>query len=107
MTYSLIYITASDIKEARFIARDLLEKRLVACVNIVPGVESHYWWGGKICEGTEALIFAKTTESKARDVILEVKEIHSYKIPAISVFNISGGNMEFMDWIEKETGDLG
>ncbi len=106
MDYSLIYITTPNIKEARDIAQDLLKKRLVACVNIIPGVESRYWWNGDICESTEALIFAKTTEEKAKDVISEVKEIHSYETPAVSVFKISGGNTEFLRWIENETGDL-
>ena len=106
MDYSLIYITTPNVKEARDIAQNLLEKRLVACVNIVPGVESHYWWNGDICESTEALVFAKTTEEKTEDVISEVKEVHSYEIPAISVLKISDGNTDFLKWIENETGDL-
>ncbi|HDP69758.1 MAG TPA: divalent-cation tolerance protein CutA [Actinobacteria bacterium] len=105
MAYSLIYITTSDVKEARSIARRLLEERLVACANIVPGVESHYWWKGDICESTEALLFVKTTDSKTSDVISKVKSIHSYDVPAISVIKISDGNTDFFEWIKEETGD--
>jgi len=105
LAYSLIYITTSDVKEARSIARRLLEERLVACANIVPGVESHYWWKGDICESTEALLFVKTTDSKTSDVISKVKSIHSYDVPAISVIKISDGNTDFFEWIKEETGD--
>ncbi|MDO8886549.1 divalent-cation tolerance protein CutA [Candidatus Oleimmundimicrobium sp.] len=106
MSCFLIYITAKDIKEARSIAHDLLEKRLVACVNIIPGVESYYWWKGNICESTEALLFVKTTEDRVKDVVSEVKNIHSYDVPAISAIKISAGNAEFFNWVKDETGDF-
>lgn len=102
MVCNLIYITASNIEEARRIARSLVEKRLVACVNIVPEIESLYWWEEKVCEDKEVLILAKTTKAKTKQVIEEVKKIHSYKVPAISVFDIVEGNEDFLEWITSE-----
>jgi len=102
MAYSLIYITASNIEEARRIAKMLVEKRLVACANIVPKIESLYWWEGKINCEEEALIFAKTVREKVKNVIEEVKRLHSYEVPAIVSFDISEGNEDFLDWIFGE-----
>lgn len=102
MAYSLVYITTSDIEEARRIAKTLVEKRLVACANIVPEIESLYWWEGKINCEEEALIFAKTVREKVKNVIEEVKKLHSYEIPAIVSFDVSEGNKNFLDWISEE-----
>lgn len=97
------FITARDLEEARKIAKVLLEKRLVSCCNIVPRIESLYWWKGKIEESGEALIIIKTRKGKEDEIIEEVKKIHSYDVPAIDFLDISGGNREFLKWIEKET----
>lgn len=102
MAYSLVYITTSDIEEARRIAKTLVEKRLVACANIVPEIESLYWWEGKINCEEEALIFAKTVREKVKNVIEEVKKLHSYEIPAIVSFDVLEGNKNFLDWISEE-----
>ncbi len=102
MAFSLIYITAVNIDEARKIARTLVEKRLVACANIVPKIESFYWWQGEISEHEEVLIFAKTETRLVKEIISEVKKLHSYKVPAILSFDISLGNPDFLDWIAKE-----
>ncbi len=104
MAYNLIYVTAPDIEEARRIARTLVEKRLVACVNILPQIESVYWWDEKFCEDKEVLILAKTTKAKIKQVIEKIKKIHSYKVPAISVFDIVEGNEDFLNWILSEVG---
>ncbi|MEW6188964.1 MAG: divalent-cation tolerance protein CutA [Actinomycetota bacterium] len=102
MAFSLIYITAANIDEARRIARTLVRKRLVACANIVPRIESFYWWQGKICEDEEVLIFAKTKTRLVKEVISEVKKVHSYEVPATLSFDISEGNPDFLDWIAQE-----
>ncbi|MDI6891921.1 MAG: divalent-cation tolerance protein CutA [Actinomycetota bacterium] len=102
MVYSVVYITTSDIEEARRIAKTLVEKRLVACANIVPEIESLYWWEGKINREKEALIFVKTVREKVKNVIEEVKKLHSYEIPAIVSFDVSEGNKNFLDWISEE-----
>ncbi len=100
------FITTRDLEEAGKISRALLEKRLVSCCNIVPGIESLYWWKGKIEKENEALIILKTRKGKIDKIIEEVKKIHSYEVPAIDFLDIEGGNREFLEWIEKETEEV-
>ena len=102
-SFVLVYITASSVEEARSIARILVEKRLVACANIVPQIESIYWWKGKIFEEGETLILAKTIKSKIQSVINEAKGLHSYEVPDITAIEIQGGLPSYLKWIEEET----
>ncbi|MBU0629022.1 MAG: divalent-cation tolerance protein CutA [Nanoarchaeota archaeon] len=97
----LIYITAKDKAEAKKISKHLLEKKLVACINIFP-IESMYWWKGKIEEGNEVVIIAKTKEENYNKVKEEVKKIHSYSVPCILKIK-ADANEEYQKWIEKET----
>jgi periplasmic divalent cation tolerance protein len=97
------FITCRDSEEARKISRALLQKRLVSCCNIVPGIESLYWWKGRMREEGEALIILKTRKERMEEIIEEVKKIHSYEVPAIDFIRIEGGSREFLEWIGKET----
>jgi len=65
---AVVLVTAPDIRVARKLARAALEGRLIACANLVPGVESHYWWQGKIERGSEVLLMLKTTRARAGEV---------------------------------------
>lgn len=103
MKYYLVYITSSSKEEGAKIARILLEGRLIACANIYEGVDSLYWWEGKIEEGREAVIIAKTTEERLDKVIAKVKSLHSYSCPCVLAYNIDAGNPDFLKWIEEET----
>ena len=100
------FITARDSEEARKISRALLEKRLVSCCNIVPRIESLYWWKGKMEEENEALIILKTGKERMEEIVKEVKKIHSYETPAIDFLDITGGSREFLEWIGKETEEV-
>ena len=82
------------------ISKDLLEKRLIACVNIHP-IESMHWWKGKIREENEVVIIAKTVDKNYSEVKKEVKKIHSYSAPCILKINAEA-NEEYDKWIEKE-----
>ena len=95
----LIYITCKDRKEAKTISKALLEKKLVACANIHQ-IESMYWWQGKIQEGTEAVIIAKTNENNYEKVKQEVKKLHSYDTPCIIKLNAEA-NKEYSDWVDR------
>lgn len=97
------FITAKDLEEARRIAKALLEKRLVPCCNIVPKIESLYWWKGRIESSNEALIMLKAGKEKTCEIIKEVKKIHSYDVPAIDFIGITDGDKEFLKWISEET----
>jgi periplasmic divalent cation tolerance protein len=100
-------ITARDLEEARGIARALLEKRLVSCCNIIPKMESLYWWKNRIEEKGEALIMIKTRKQRMEEIIGVVKGMHSYDVPAVEFLDIAGGNRDFLDWIKKESREVG
>ena len=99
--FLVVFITA-PISKAKEIAKNLLEKKLVACVNTV-NVESMYWWSGKIELDKEALLIIKTRE-KCFDKIKEViKEIHPYEVPELIALEVSKGLTEYLKWIEEVT----
>ena len=103
MKLSFIYITASSKKEARCLGKLLVENRLAACVNIIDGMKSLYWWKGKIEEGNETVVIAKTRKSLVRKLIKAVKAAHSYTCPCIVELPIESGYPPFLDWIRNET----
>jgi periplasmic divalent cation tolerance protein len=96
---SLIYITCKDEKEAKKIAKHLLEKKLIACANFFP-INSMYWWEGKIQDDKEFLLLVKTAEKNYEKVKKEVESIHSYDVPCILKIDTEG-NKEYMDWVDK------
>jgi periplasmic divalent cation tolerance protein len=99
-TYCIIFVTAGSRPEARRIARALLERRLVACANIVSGVESHYWWKGQIDHAREWLLVMKTRRSRFRAVERAVKALHSYKVPEIIALPLAAGRADYLRWID-------
>lgn len=100
---SLLYITCADIDQARHIGKLLVEERLVACVNIVPRIESIYHWEGKLVDAAEALLLAKTRTELVEACIRRTRELHSYSCPCIVSFPLANGSPDFLHWIEAET----
>ena len=100
-TYIVVMITTSSGEEAERIARDLLDKSLAACVNIVSGVKSLFWWEGKIQEAGEHLLLIKTRLDKMEKIIKSVKQIHSYAVPEIIALPIIAGNKSYLEWINQ------
>src|SRR5690554_5209470 len=100
-----VYITTADKDEARKIGRILIEEKLAACVNILPGMESIYVWEGKIEEDTECVMIAKTHASKMKQLTQRVLEHHSYDCPCVASLSLAEGegNPEYMDWIEANS----
>lgn len=101
--FSIIYSTIDDIKDARRIATTLIEEQLVACVNIIPKIESIYRWKGKIENDEEIIIIAKTVDKNVKKTIQRIKQIHTYELPDIIVIPIIGGLKEYLDYINNET----
>jgi len=100
---AIIYSTISDIKDARRIAHTLVEEQLVACVNILPKIESVYRWEGKIENDEEVVIIAKTSDKNVKKTIHRIKSLHSYELPDIIVLPVIGGLKDYLDYITSET----
>ncbi len=99
----VILITASSIDEARKIGNTLMEERLIACVNIIPQVESIFYWQEKVCNEKEALMIIKTRKSLINDIIKRVKSIHSYSVPEIIALPIISGSEDYLKWVGDVT----
>ncbi|HEX5509078.1 MAG TPA: divalent-cation tolerance protein CutA [Pseudolabrys sp.] len=99
----LLYTTYPSIVEAEQAGRLIVEKRLAACVNILPGMISHYWWEGKIERGEETVMIIKTRASLAEAVRAAVKEKHAYTTPAILVLPVESVDPAYHKWIVEET----
>ncbi len=98
-----VYITYPSIVEAETAGQALVEQRLAACVNILPGMVSFYWWEGKIDRGDEVVMIVKTRASLAEPVRAAVKDMHSYTTPAILVLPIESVDPAYHAWIVNET----
>jgi len=98
-----VYTTYPSLVEAERIGQAVLERRLAACVNILPGMISHYWWQGAIERAEEVVMVIKTRASLAEAVQAAVKELHSYTTPAILVLPIEGGEPGYLAWLMAET----
>ena len=102
----LVYTTWPSIVEAEKAGRAIVERRLAACVNILPGMISHYWWQGKIERGEEAVMIVKTRASLAEQVSAAVKELHSYETPAIMTLPVESVDPDYHKWIVAEARGL-
>ena len=97
-----LFITVSGPEEARKIAEALIKQRKAACVNIVPRVSSLFWWQDNIDTAQESMLIVKTKASLLSEIIILVKEIHSYDVPEIIALPIVGGNQDYLAWIDEE-----
>ena len=97
-----VYTTYPSIVEAEQAGRKLVERRLCACVNILPGMISFYWWQGKIDRGDEAVMIIKTRAGLAEPVRAAVKQMHSYATPAILVLPVEAVDPDYHAWIVAE-----
>ena len=101
--YSVVLVTVPDSKTADSIAGTLLEEKLAACVNQVPGVKSSYWWEDKINYAEEILLLIKTQASLMPRVIECVRKNHPYTMPEIISLPIDEGDKPYLDWIKSST----
>ena len=102
--YVMIYVTVGSLKEARDISTKCLEGGLVACANIFPKMESVYKWQDKIKCEEEVAILLKTAQSKMKDAMKFIKQLHSYDCPCVIVLPLSAGNKGFLNWISSSVG---
>ena len=98
-----VYTTYPSVVEAEQAGRAIVERRLAACVNILPGMISHYRWQGAIERAEEAVMVIKTRSSLAEAVRSAVKEMHSYTTPAVLFVPLEGGDPAYVEWLMEET----
>jgi len=100
---AVVYTTIGNMPDARKIANTLVEEQLVACVNIIPQIESVYKWKGKIETDEELVLICKTVDANVKKTIQRIKQLHSYDLPDIIVLPIIGGLKDYLDYIAHET----
>jgi periplasmic divalent cation tolerance protein len=101
----VIFVTTSTEEEAHSIAELLLCHKKAACINIVPRIESSFWWQGKLDSAQESLLIIKTKASVLAEIINLVKDVHTYQVPEIIALPIIGGNEDYLKWIDSEVKD--
>jgi len=101
MKLSLGYITTPTKKEAKDIVLELLESGLVACCNIISGVESYFVWEEEITKANEYVIIFKTRTRNENKIISLARDMHSYECPCVVFMSIDDGNPEFLRWVER------
>jgi periplasmic divalent cation tolerance protein len=97
--FVLILVTAPNRPAARRLARAALEARLAACANLVPGIESHYWWQGRMERSGEVLILFKTTQHKVPALEKMILAAHPYDTPEFVVLAVNSGSQRYLAWI--------
>jgi periplasmic divalent cation tolerance protein len=95
----LVLSTAGSESEASKIAETLVERRLAACVNIVPRVQSVYRWEGKVEHADEYLLLIKTVKEREEQVCAAIRELHSYEVPECIAVRVESGGAEYLKWL--------
>jgi periplasmic divalent cation tolerance protein len=105
--FAIVLTTAGSDEEAARIATALVERRLATCVNVVPGVVSHYRWKGETCRDEERLLLIKTSERLFAEVSRAIRELHSYELPEAVMLRIGAGDGEYLAWLAEGLGSKG
>ena len=101
--FAIVLVTTPNLKTARTLARAALQARLIACANLIPKIESHYCWRGKIESGAEVLLVLKTQKSKLAALEKLVLARHPYDTPEFIVLPLSAGNKNYLNWLAENT----
>jgi len=104
--FALVLVTSPDMKGARKLAKAALQARLAACANLVPNLESHYWWQGKMERSAEVLLLLKTVESKLAALEKLVLAKHPYDTPEFLVLRLSKGTERYLAWLAESVNNV-
>jgi periplasmic divalent cation tolerance protein len=97
--FDIVLVTAPDLETARSLARAAVEARAAACVNLVPNLESYFWWEGEIDHSAEVLMVMKTAAEKVAELEALILARHPYDTPEFLVLPVSAGNQRYLDWL--------
>ena len=97
--FSLVLVTAPNLKTARSLAKAALSARLIACANLIPKIESHYWWRGKMESGAETLLVLKTTKAQLAPLEKFIAARHPYETPEFLTLPLNAGSRKYLDWL--------
>jgi periplasmic divalent cation tolerance protein len=97
--FSLVLVTAPDLKTARALAKAALQAKLAACVNLIPRIESHYWWQGRMESGAEVLLVFKTPRIRLSGLEKLILARHPYDTPEFLALPLVAGNRQYLDWL--------
>src|SRR5262245_24662723 len=97
----LVLVTCGNAREAEEIARGLVERKLAACVNVLPGLTSWYWWENKLTQDQEMLLIIKSCRDLFAELEKEVLRLHSYAVPEVVAVPIVEGSANYLSWIEQ------
>ncbi len=99
--FALVFVTAPDLKTARTLAKSALQAKLIACANLVPKIESHYRWHGKIESSAEVLLILKTQKNRLAALEKFVTAKHPYDTPEFLILPVSGGSKKYLGWLAE------
>lgn len=102
--FKIILVTAPDLKTARRLARAALAARLIACANLIPKLESHYRWQGKLERSAEVLMVMKTTPTRVAALEKLILANHPYDTPEFVALNLAGGAKKYLTWLAASCG---
>lgn len=98
------FCTASSVEDAEFIARELVERRLAACVNIVPGISSIYRWRGEVERSDEVQLVIKTSAERFEALREAIVKLHTYELPELIALEVKAGHAPYLAWLEESLG---
>ena len=99
----LVMTTITDIDKGKLLARQVVEQRLAACCNIVPGMTSVYRWKDELCEDQECLLVMKSTESRYKELEQFIQKQHPYELPELIALPITASTQEYLSWVTQQT----
>ena len=101
---AVVLVTAPDAETGARLARSLVEERLAACANLIPGVRSIYRWEGRVQDDAEVLLVLKTRAERVDALAARVCELHPYDVPEVVALPAVGGSRAYLDWVRAESG---